>query len=315
MPAIFSKAPAKTILFGEHAVVYGQPAIAIPVTDLYSKVSVISNPVGSPNEVRIIAPGIKLNKLISDLPSNDYFISAIQMVMYYLHIDHYPACEVRISSTIPIASGLGSSAALAVSLLRALFFFLGTSPEDLVISDLAFQLEKISHGDPSGIDNSVIAYEKPIYYVREKPIELLKVGRAFTIVIGNSGVKSATKVAVAAVRERYQSSPIKFEYLFQKIGAISNEARINIESGNINVIGEKMIENHKLLQELGVSCPELDNLVEAGIHAGAIGAKLCGGGLGGNIIALAGDDAAAQIADALLIAGAVKTYITIIKPD
>jgi len=315
MPAIFSKAPAKTILFGEHAVVYGQPAIAIPITDLYSKVSVISNAVGSSNEVRIIAPEIKLNKLISDLPRNDYFVSTIQMVMDYLRIDHYPACEVRISSTIPIASGLGSSAALAVSLLRALFYFLGTSPEDHVISDLAFQLEKISHGDPSGIDNSVIAYEKPIYYVREKPVELLKVGRAFTIIIGNSGIIGSTKVAVAGVRERYQSNPTKFEYLFQRIGAISNEARVNIESGNIDIIGEKMIENHKLLQELGVSCPELDKLVAAGINAGAIGAKLCGGGLGGNIIALVPENAATQIADALLSAGAVKTYVTIIKPN
>lgn len=315
MPSIFSKAPAKIILFGEHAVVYGQPAIAFPLTTLFSKVSILGNPMGHPNEVRIIAPEIEVDEFICDLPKDNFFVAAVTLIKDYLEIEQYPACEVRITSTIPIASGLGSSASIAVSLLRALFAFVGKSPDNQIISNLALQLEKIHHGNPSGIDNSVIAFEKPIYFIREKPIKFIKVKNAMTLIIGNTGIRGMTKEAVSIVREKYRANPIKFNQLFEEIGSISKEVRNLLEAGKISAIGEKMNQNHHLLQDIGVSCPELDSLVSAAVHAGAMGAKLCGSGLGGNMIALADEDTIDHITNALRDAGALQTYSTIIKPQ
>lgn len=314
MPSIFSKAPAKIILFGEHAVVYGQPAIALPMTTLSSKVSILGNPLGNPNEVRIIAPEIGMDDFFHNLPEDDFFVTAITLVMNHLNIDQYPACEVRITSTIPVASGLGSSASIAVSLLRTLFAFLGKSPNNRIISNLALQLEKIHHGNPSGIDNSVITFEKPIYFIREKPVEFIQVKKLLTLIIGNTGIGSTTKESVSIVREKLQTNPIKINQLFQEIGSISKEAKIFLETGKNKLIGEKMNQNHHLLQDIGVSCSELDHLVTAAVNAGAMGAKLCGSGLGGNMVALADEDSIDQITSALRDAGAVQTYITTIKP-
>jgi len=315
MPATFSKAPAKTILFGEHAVVFGQPAIAIPVKSLITKVSILANPVGKQDEIRIIAPGIDFDRLTYDLPQDNYFVIGLKLIKDYLQMTHYPACEIRITSTIPIASGLGSSASVAVSLIKALFSFMGVSPGEESINDLAYQLEKVSHGNSSGIDNTVITFEKPIYFIREKPVEFVRIKRNLTIIIGNTGKKSLTKDAVAFVRERHESNHLKYNALIQEIGSITRQARDHIENGSIEKIGQKMTENHILLQELGVSSPELDRLVSTAIRAGATGAKLCGSGFGGNMVALVKEENVDHIASSLCNEGATQTYTTTIRAD
>jgi mevalonate kinase len=232
--------------------------------------------------------------------------------MQEFHLDHIPACEIHIQTTLPIAAGLGSSASTAVSFTRALSTFLGHPLPDNTINRIAYEVEKHHHGSPSGIDNSVIAYETPVYYQKDRPIETLKIASPFTLVIADSGIKSSTAQAVAGVRQRWEQNRQQYEDWFYKIGQISIDVREYLENGMIEKVGPHLTHNHVLLQKIGVSNSELDNLVEAALTAGALGAKLSGGGLGGNMIALVSNEQTSTVVDALISHGAIHTITTTI---
>lgn len=316
MPAISASAPAKSILFGEHAVVYGRPAIAIPIRELRSHVYISANPRGKTGIQWLDAPDIQEKCFSNELAPEHPIRFAIQSVADFFHIDHYPSCEIRITSEIPIASGLGSSASTAVALVRALTMFLGKTLDQASMNKISFEIEKITHGTPSGIDNSVITYEKPVYYIKDFPIEFLKIRRPFEFVIANSGIASLTRTVVAQIREKWINEKTKFEGLFDKIGKISLEAKQTLLNGDLQKCGNLMSANHDLLGILGVSCEALDHLVEAAVKAGALGAKLCGSGQGGNMIALVdGSVDKERIQTALLTAGAVATCVTHLIPE
>lgn len=313
MPAISAFAPGKIILFGEHAVVYGQPAIAAPVTGVHARaiVSPILN--GLSGQIRVIAPQIKTEDDYHGLPVDHPIAVAIAGVLEVLKPVRIPACELRISSTIPIGAGLGSGAAVSVSIIRAFSKYLGRHISDPQVNDLAYRVEQIHHGTPSGIDNTVITYEKPVYFRRGQPIQFLQVNKPLTLLIADTGIFSPTAVAVENVRKAYNEQPEKYSGIFSSIGEISAQARHLIESGQSEQIGPLMNRNHELLQEMGVSSSELDHLVNIACHAGAQGAKLSGGGLGGNLIALVQTLDAPRIAAELMGSGAVHTFTTTIR--
>jgi mevalonate kinase len=313
MPAISASAPGKAILFGEHAVVYGHPAIAIPVTEVRTKAIITANPLGLPGSVRIQSPGLDIDTMLADLPEDHPLAAAVWQVRSALDLPHLPACKIRITSTIPIASGMGSSAAVSVAIIRALSDFLGFSLMDEQVSAMAFEVEKLHHGTPSGIDNTVIVYRMPIFYIKGYPIEHLSIGTPLTLVIGDSGIASPTAQTVADVGTAWQNEPERYDRMFNTIRIIVLQARSAIESGHMEAIGTLMNENHRLLVNMGVSSPELDDLTTAAREAGALGAKLCGGGRGGNIIALVTQQNASSISKALESAGAVHTIITHIE--
>ncbi len=218
--------------------------------------------------------------------------------------------DISITSTIPVASGLGSGAAVSVALIRALALHLEHPLPNNKVNDLVFEVEKLHHGTPSGIDNTVITFNKPVYFIKGQPIETFKVEKPFTIVIGNTGIPSLTKESVADVRLLWLRDTNTFENVFNEIAQISLIARRSIESGRPELLGELMDHNHALLQEMTVSSPELDALVSAAKDAGALGAKLSGGGRGGNMIALVDQPTAESVASALISAGAKRTIIT-----
>ena len=313
MPAISARAPAKAILFGEHAVVYGRPAIAVPLTQVQARVTILAEPLAPSGRIWIEAPDTGLNSALSDLPEDHPLQILVRSLTQALVINHLPALCLRINSTIPVAAGLGSGAAVSVAALRAMSGFLGHLLDDEQVNTLAFQVEKAYHGTPSGIDNTVVTYARPIYFVRERPFELLKVAAPFTLVIGDSGIPSPTASAVAGVRARWQAKPRPYEALFDEVAAVVNAARQVIETGAPEKLGPLMDENHRLLQKIGVSSPELDRLVEAAKQAGAWGAKLSGGGQGGNMLALAAPEQAVTIAAALTQAGAVRTIVSVVQ--
>ena len=313
MPAFTASAPGKIILFGEHAVVYGQPAIAVPVTQVRAKATVIPNIRGSAGEVRILAPDVGLDALWSQLSSENPIGATLQGVQSTLGIEHIPSCTVKITSTIPVASGLGSGAAVSVAVIRAFAGFLGHPLPDEQVSSIAFDIEKIHHGTPSGIDNTVVAYAQPVFFVKGQPVENFQVGKPFTIVIGDTGIPAPTKESVGDVRKAWQTNPAQYERLFAVAGSIARTARQAIEGGHPERLGPLMKENHALLQTLVVSSPELDQLVEAAQQAGALGAKLSGGGRGGNMIALVESEQANLVAKALQKAGAVHTITTAVQ--
>ena len=310
MPAISASAPGKIILFGEHAVVYGKPAVAIPVTEVKAKAIVMPAPGEPTGSIQIQAPEIEIDSPIKDLPLDHAIRKSVSLTLKELGIEHPPAFKLRVTSTIPLAAGLGSGAAVAVSIIQAVAGFMGRPLPDEKINQIAFEVEKIHHGTPSGIDNTVVTYAMPVYFVKGHPLERLQVHTPFTIVIGNTGVVTPTAVAVADVRSAWQKDPNRYYEIFDACGQIAAAGRTALENGDIASLGELMDQNQTWLERMGVSSPELEQLIHAAKHAGALGAKLSGGGRGGNMIALVEEGQAQAVADALATAGASSTIIT-----
>jgi mevalonate kinase len=302
-----ASAPGKIILFGEHAVVYGRPALAVPVTQVHVDVEVSA---GSRAGIWIDAPDINLHAELNTLPSDHPIASVIHNFLFLRRVSPFPNLELKIASTIPVAAGLGSGAAVTVALLRALSLHLDHAMTDEEVNAFAYEIEKLHHGTPSGIDNTVVTYARPVYFIKGQPIETFKVGQPFTIVIGDTGISAPTKESVADVRHLWVNDKARWESAFDKIGEISFTARRAIEAGEGEMLGELMNENHFLLQKMTVSSPELDRLVQAAQDAGAMGAKLSGGGRGGNMIALVQPDLAESVSLSLQEAGAKNTIIT-----
>jgi mevalonate kinase len=311
MPAFTASAPGKIILFGEHAVVYSRPAIAVPVTQVRARAVIKANPLGQPGELHIQSKEIDLDAPLDSLSEDHPLRRTVQEILAALAVSVPPACTLRISSTIPIASGLGSGAAVSVAVVRALSAFLGHPLPDERVSAIVYEIEKLYHGTPSGIDNTVITYARPVYFIRGKPLERIKIGAPFMIVIGDSGVPSPTATAVGDLRKAWQASPQHYESLFEAVGHLTLVARRAIEAGRTSELGPLMDENQRLLDEMGVSSPRLEALTSAAREAGALGAKLSGGGRGGNMIALVQDKRSAErVSRALENAGAVHTIVT-----
>lgn len=315
-----ASAPGKIILFGEHAVVYGRPALAVPVTQVHADVDVTAS---SCPGIWIHAPDVNLHAELSSLPVDHPIAAATRSVFATLGISSPPPLEITITSTIPVASGLGSGAAVTVALLRALSSMLHSPLTNEEINSLAYEIEKLHHGTPSGIDNTVVTYARPVYFIKQSPspsgrgargegnlIDTFTVGVPFTLVIADTGISAPTKESVGDVRKLWEADKSRWEGVFDEIGGIANRARDCIERGKTKELGSLMDLNHALLQTLTVSSPELDSLVESARRSGASGAKLSGGGRGGNMIALVEKDRAAQVSEALMSAGAKRTIIT-----
>jgi mevalonate kinase len=305
-----ASAPGKIILFGEHAVVYSRPALAVPVTQVHVDVEVLDSP---RKGIWIHSQGIDLRAELNSLPADHPVGSVILNLFAALKISSLPALDISIDSTIPVAAGLGSGAAVSVALIRALALHLSHPLPDEQINDLVYEIEKLHHGAPSGIDNTVIAYAKPVYFTKGRPMETFNVGKPFTIVIGDTGIPAPTKESVGDLRRLWLRNTNYFESIFNEIAQISLIARRSIESGKPELLGGFMDHNHSLLQEMTISSPELDKLVSAARNAGALGAKLSGSGRGGNMIALVAQAKAESVAGALISAGAKRAIITEIK--
>jgi mevalonate kinase len=301
-----ASAPGKIILFGEHAVVYGRPALAVPVTQVHADVEVVES---SRPGIWIDAPDVDLHAELNALPSDHPIASVIHNFLFLWHVSPFPNLAVRISSTIPVASGLGSGAAVTVALTRALASHLHHSMTDEQVNTFAYEIEKLHHGTPSGIDNTVITHASPVYFIKGNPIETFQVAKPFTIVIGDTGIRAPTKESVGDVRKLWEVNQQKWDVIFDQVGEIARTAREVIEKGDTDHLGRLMDQNHALLQEMTVSSPELDKLVAAARQAGALGAKMSGGGRGGNMIALAPQERANEISHVLQQAGAEHTII------
>jgi mevalonate kinase len=330
-----ASAAAKLILCGEHAVVYGRPAIALPLASIRAHVEIVDGPSGSGTSVH--ARDLRRRWRVADDPHGP-ISQLITSVLHYLQDQAIPAPDlhITISSNIPIASGMGSGAAVATAIARGLAAHLSRQLTASEISFLVYASEQRFHGTPSGIDNTVIAYEQPIWYIRppttdDRPptndaaqpsvvgrqssptIEPIVIASPFTLLIGETGVRSATRLPVGEVRRRWQSDPARYEELFDQVDAIAMQARAVLEQGDILALGPLLSQNHVLLQEIGVSSPQLNGLVGAAQAAGALGAKLSGAGWGGVMFALVAPDTRVQVAAALAQAGAKRVSETVVN--
>ena len=320
-------APAKLILCGEHAVVYGRPAIAIPLASLRARATIAPAAPGS--GLAIAAPDLGRTWRAADTPDDP--LSALALATLARLGANSLDLTVTIHSDIPIASGMGSGAAVATAIVRALAAYFGHELTPAQISSLVYESERLLHGTPSGIDNTVVAFEQPIWFQRTKgqtpeiifhehtnvsvqPSSFILHPSSFILVIGDTGVRSPTREPVGDVRRRWQNEPAHYDALFDQIGELVVQARAALEAGNIVALGPLLNANHELLQSVGVSSPELDRLVGAALRGGALGAKLSGAGWGGVMLALAATESgAAPIAAALAAAGAARVLTAQVK--
>lgn len=310
-----ASAAGKVILLGEHAVVYGRPAIAVPISDIRATV-----------EVTDLSPGERTYILAEDLGETyrldqEYEGEAAYPLQTTVRntLDHLGvatadrALAIDIRSEIPIARGMGSGTAVATALVRALSEHFGRYLGSRAVSDLVYKTELIYHGAPSGVDNTVVAYEQPVFFVKGERTDVFWVGQPFSLVIADTGVPSRTRDSVQQVAHKWTADQRRYDELFDEIGAAVMEARRAIAAGELPQLGRLMNRNQDLLRGLGVSSPELDRLVGAALEAGAMGAKLSGGGMGGCMIALASDATADEIVSSLLSAKARQAFRTTVQ--
>ena len=302
-------APGKAILFGEHAVVHGRPALAVPVTCVQTTATLEPAAEG----FWIEAPDLDRRYRLEDAGPDDPLSAVVVLMRARAGGQPLAPAVLRVSSTIPIAAGLGSGAAAATAAVRVLAAWLRLELGPAEVSALVFETEKLLHGTPSGIDNTVIAYGQPIYFVKGQPPEAVRPERPFKLLIADTGRPSPTKITVADVRAAHQREPERYNRLFDAAGRIAAEARRLIEAGRPDSLGPLMTHNHALLQEMGVSSADLDELVVRANAAGALGAKLSGGGRGGNMLALVDDQSEALVRAALLAAGAVRVLAALVE--
>lgn len=261
----------KLILLGEHAVVYGHPAIAV---GLSKQTEVILDP--RPGPTRIMEANIqdaRLDELISKaLPAE--------------------GLAVRIRSELPTGRGMGSSAALCVALIRAREALHGNEPTLEEIHAAGFELESVFHGTPSGIDHAVAAHGGALFYRKGEDPEILDMPPIQAVVL-DSGRSGNTAKMVAAVAARRPS----IDFALSQLGEFAGIAREHL--ADTTLLGELMIEAHALLKTIGVSTQTLDELVALSMANGATGAKLSGAGGGGVVVALCPENPDALLQAAL----------------
>lgn len=301
----------KIILFGEHAVVYGRPALAVPLSQMRARA--IVEP-GQAQGIVIRAQDLGSEIWLRDATLDDALARITRLTLDTLGVNG--DLEITIVSDIPPASGFGSGAAISTAIVRGLANFFGRTLSADEISMLVYETEKLYHGTPSGIDNTVIAYEQPVHFVRgpngEREITRFQVARPFTLLIANTGIASPTKITVGDVRRGWEQDPMRYEKIFYAIGGIVREAQSALANGENERLGALMQRNQAELAAMGVSSPEIERLIKVGLAAGATGGKLSGGGRGGNVIFHVDEENAVQVREAVLGGGAVSVIVTTI---
>jgi len=275
----------KVILFGEHFVVHGVPGI----------VSAIDSTVDA--EVKKIVEGITVKD--ERKGAKDYTKAkrtqqkeSIERMLKTMGIDSEKASlEIWLGGNLPSFSGIGASAASSVAIARAIAEEFKMDLSDEKINEIAYEAEKAYAGTPSGIDNTAATYGGLIWFKRNlsggpDTIEKLSIRKPVEIVMGDTGIVADTKEMVAGVAARKKRNPEKYNVLFKQAEDLAFIARKALEEFDLRKVGKLMNENHRLLQEIEVSCKELDYLVNLAREKGAFGAKLTGGGGGGCMVAL-----------------------------
>lgn len=293
---------AKAILMGEHAVVYGAPAVALPVYGVSASAELID---GEPWSIH--CPFYQGS--IADAPEIlDPIIAAWRGAVE--RVGKLPGhMKLVMNSTIPIHRGLGSSAAVAAAVVDAAAATAHVELSRDERYELIQKAELVAHDTPSGVDAATVVSSGPILFERGIATSIPVTGD-FTFVIADTGFPGSTAEAVASVRQRTIDKPAETQELIQLLADLSRSTADMLASGQHAPLGKALDRAHGALTELGVSSDHLNALVRAARNAGALGAKLTGGGIGGCIILLSPTADTSSIEHALREAGAVNTWTT-----
>jgi mevalonate kinase len=327
------RAHGKAILLGEHAVVYGAPAMAIPVPQLTVTATAtrLACPGGGADTVSFVMAGPRsasvtqrgtggLQRLVADFKRTAGVTGRV-------------CVDVLIDCRIPLGRGLGSSAACARAAVLALADLFDRRLDDRAVFALVQASEKVAHGRASGIDALATGATSAILFrsgtARELTVPMAEgrtshspgaagghagtrrpVGFDGLFVIADSGVSGSTRDAVEMLRRKFERAPETRTEFVGRVSRLTDAAARDFAYGRAAEFGARLTENHGLLRGVGISTDRIDALVDAALAAGSLGAKISGGGLGGCMIALAGDDRQAQaVVRRLRQAGAVRTWV------
>ena len=263
-PGAGAKSAGKIILLGEHGVVYGRHALAVPIPDAVS-VSVVP-----------------ANELSHDLPDG-----YVERILDELGIEER-GWKIDVVSRLPLGKGLGSSAAIAVAMARAFNIELNLGLDDERINAIAFASEQLAHGTPSGVDNTLSTYAAPMLFSNDGELrfETIETGEVPPLVVAWGDETGKTSEQVAGVRERYEQAPEQFGALFDQMDTLARAGAERLRNGQYEELGLLMDLCQGLLNGIGVSTPSLERMIDLARASGAAGAKLTGAGGGGSIVAL-----------------------------
>jgi len=290
---VTASAPAKVILFGEHFVVYGEPAVVLAIDKrAYATAQLRKDQRIYINSTDLRVSGtFKGERFQAEKGGSKARLklepikNAVQQVLE--RAERKTGVNVKINSDIPVSAGLGSSAAVATSSIVAVSNLLGIELSRDQIFYMAYESERLVHGTPSGIDPAISTYGGALQFQREKDFISLNVQTNIPLVVGNTRVERSTGELVANVRRIKEHYPSIIDPIIGVGGKIALDAVEALKKGDLFTVGELMNINHALLCAIGVSHEALARLVYAAREGGALGAKLTGGGGGGCMIALA----------------------------
>ena len=281
------QAHSKIILIGEHAVVYGYPAISLPLLEVEVTCKVVP----------------------AESPWRLYEEDTLSMAVYASleHLNIKDACiRCQIDSAIPEKRGMGSSAAISIAAIRAVFDYYQVELPHHVLEILVNRAEMIAHMNPSGLDAKTCLSNRPICFIKNVGFTELNMDLSAYLVIADTGVYGHTREAIQVVQSKGKDA-LPF---LHALGELTQRAEDAIRQKDAEKLGQILSQAHLHLKEIGVSSPEADSLVETALNYGALGAKMSGGGLGGCIIALVANlDQAQELAKRLEEKGAVQTWI------
>ena len=278
-----SSACGKVILLGEHAVVYGRPALAAPIP-LAVEARVIDS-----TETTLVIPRWGVEQHIRQIEEHPQGIIGILALLLRRLSLSKRSMTIEVFPSVPRAMGLGGSAALAVAVIRALSDHCNLNLSNERINELAFECEKVAHGTPSGVDNTIATYGTALRYQNiqgEATFEEISPTLPIPFLIGISGKESLTASTVAHVRKSWTTQPKRYEAIFDQIASLTNTGVDALRDGSLDDLGEIMNLCHGYLNALQVSTPEIEELIYIARRHGAVGAKLTGGGGGGSIVAI-----------------------------
>lgn len=291
-----SFARGKVILSGEHAVVYNRSALAAPIP-----MAVEARVVDSNDGVELLIPRWGVEQRIRPLAEHPAGVAGIlALLLQRLELTNR-SMKIEVFPNVPRAVGLGGSAALAVSVIRALDTHFRLGLNDARINDLAFDCERAAHGTPSGVDNTVATFGKPVLFRRSRngdsSFEEVSLSKPLPLVIALTGKESLTARTVAQVARAWRSNKERYESIFNQIDQLTLAAAEAVRDGALQELGELMNLCQGFLNALQVSTREIEEIVEVARRRGAVGAKLTGGGGGGSVVALCPDGGESLVSD------------------
>jgi mevalonate kinase len=303
----------KVILFGEHSVVHGHPALAVAV-EKGCQVQWRPAPAGSLTTLHIAPWNVDIDTGAAPNEGREKLQEALKIARALYDDDVEVALQAEIR--LPSGAGMGSSAALGVAVLRALDEARGEQRPDEDVYQRSLAWERVFHGNPSGVDNAMATYGGVAIFSRGAPLRRLgraaggppprSPARRIRLLAGDSGSPSSTKLMVDSVAHQLEREPVRIGKLFEAIAAIVARGKSALDEGDLKSLGQLMTLNQKLLAGLMLSTNTIEEMIEAAVNAGALGAKVTGAGGGGCMIALVDSDESHAAVKAAL-AGLGKT--------